>query len=538
MAIENTPETEALARQPKAFTVPPPPELSGLNVGLGGGVPGVPTDFAATRKNLKTAGDASAEQARLLQRQTQLESQIGEAQQAEKQYLAGAKADIARQEREAAQRIEADLDAVRAQFPYKEFHPTKDNVQDLATLFGVIGMVAFAMGGAGKQSGMLALNSMTGMMKGWQQGRADLWKKEKEEFDKNMQRTKAILEDAYKDADRAYKTLAYNRQEAEALAAQSAAKLGGQVGKQILEKQGIENYYKYLTGVKADLQHAEDLASRERQHKETLASREKDRQQRAAQHKADMDQRERLAKIKAESKGQGSAANTRYAFNIAESFSQAAQDLLNVTKMPAGTVMGNFAELSGKSGDSLKAGLTAAFGRAVTKQDERMFAQIIAGLDQNMARALGGGYASSSSKHLIDAYKQQLPREGDSPATTALFLARFKQELQILGDVFEAHPGANERMAGKVNKYLGELNKAIPFTVNDVFDATRGGKATISQNFQALAREPSRGDLPVDTNPSAPAAPAAAEPTATFKGRTIVVRGGKWVYKDTGEEAK
>lgn len=532
MATENTPEAAALAAQPKAFSVPPPPELSGLNVGVGGGVPGVPTDYAATRKNLKTSQDVSGEQARLLQRQTQLEQDIGTAQQAEKQYLAGAKADIATQEREAAQRIEANLDAVRTQFPYKEFHPTKDNVQDIATLFSVIGLVASAMGGAGKQSGLMALNSMTGMMKGWQAGRADLWKKEKEEFDKNMQRTKAILDDAYRDADRAYKTLAYNRQEAEALAGQSAAKLGGQVGKQILEKQGVENYYKYLTGVKADLQHAEDLASRERQHKQDMA-------QRAAQHKADMDQREKLAKIKAESKGSGSAANTRYAFNVAESFGQAAQDLLNVTRMPAGTVMGNFAELSGKSGDSLKAGLTAAFGRAVTKQDERMFAQIVAGLDQNMSRALGGGYASSSAKHMIDAYKQQLPREGDSPATTALFLARFKQELQILGDVFESHPGANDKMTAKVNKYLGELNKAIPFTVEDVFAASSGGKTTISQNFQALAREPSRGDLPVDTGAgTTPSPAAAAEPTAKLNGRTIVVRGGKWVYKDTGEEAK
>ena len=524
-------ETTALASQPKAFSVPPAPELSGLNTRVGGGVPGVPEDFAASRKNLKSSQDVSGEQARILQRQTQLEQDIGTAHQAEKQYLAGAKADIATQEREAAQRIEADLDATRAKFPYKEFHPTKDNVQDLATMFGVIGLVASAMGGAGKQSGMLALNSMTGMMKGWQQGRADLWKKEKEEFDKNMQRTKAILEDAYKDADRAYKSLAYNRQEAEALAGQSAAKLGGQVGKQILEKQGVENYYKYLTGVKNDLQHAEDLASKERQHKEQMA-------QRASQHKQDMAQKERLAKVKAESKGQGSAANTRYAFNVAESFGQAAQDLLNVTKMPAGTVMGNFAELGGKSGDSLKAGLTAAFGRAVTKQDERMFSQIVAGLDQNMSRALGGGYASSSAKHMIDAYKQQLPREGDSPATTALFLARFKQELQILGDVFEAHPGATDRMTGKVNKYLGELNKAIPFTVEDVFAASGGGKATISQNFQTLAREPSRGDLPYDNGSGAAPPAAAAAPTAKLNGRTIVVRGGKWVYQDTGEEAK
>ena len=109
-----------------------------------------------------------------------------------------------------------------------------------------------ALGGAGKSSATLALNSMGGMMKGWQQGRSDLWKKEKEEFDKNMAKVKAVLEDAYKDADRAMKTLAYNRQEAEALAGQSAAKLGGQVLRQVLNKQGVENYVKVLDNVYND----------------------------------------------------------------------------------------------------------------------------------------------------------------------------------------------------------------------------------------------------------------------------------------------
>ena len=184
--------------------------------------------------------------------------------------------------------------------------------------------------------------------------------------------------------------------------------------------------------------------------------------------------------------------------------------------MPAGTVMGNFAELAGKSGDSLKAGLAAAFGRAVTKQDERMLAQIVAGLDQNMSRALGAGYASSSAKHMIDAYKQQLPREGDPPATTALFLSRFKQELEILGDVFDAHPGANDRMVGKVNNYLSALNKAIPYTVNDVLAASGGGKATISQYFQNLAREPTRGNLPVESTQTIPALPSGVPSTAQY----------------------
>jgi hypothetical protein len=120
------------------------------------------------------------------------------------------------------------------------------------------------MGGEGKMSAMNTLVSMNGMLKGWQQGRKDLFEREKVEFDKNMARVKAILDDAYRDADRAYKTLAYNREEAQALAGQSAAKLGGQVGKQILEKQGIERYVNFLDGIKKDVKETEKLASETR----------------------------------------------------------------------------------------------------------------------------------------------------------------------------------------------------------------------------------------------------------------------------------
>jgi hypothetical protein len=264
------PELAELRRPQKAFTVPQPKELTGLSTQIGGGVPGVPTDYAAERAKYKKPEDVSTQQAKLLQYQQQLETDIGTATQAKQQYEAEAKADIARQQRERAESIEANLQRVRESLPYKEFHPTKDNIETLSTLFGLIGVVGMAMGGTGKMSAMNSLNAMTGMMKGWQQGRADVWKREKEEFDKNMQRTKAILDDAYKDADRAMKTLAYNVQEAEAYAAQAAAKLGGQVGKQILEKQGVEKFYTFLTDVKKDLTHAEDKAQEKAKYEEEM----------------------------------------------------------------------------------------------------------------------------------------------------------------------------------------------------------------------------------------------------------------------------
>ena len=172
-------EQQALIEQPKAFSVKPPPELAGLKTQIGGGMPGVTEDYSRAAK-MKSSREVLPEQARILQKEAELDRQIGMAQQAKEQYQAEAKYDIARQEREAAQGIEKNLDATRAKFPYPEFHPTKDNIESLSTLFGLIGVVGMAMGGAGKNSATMALNSMGGMMKGWQQGRADLWKKEKD----------------------------------------------------------------------------------------------------------------------------------------------------------------------------------------------------------------------------------------------------------------------------------------------------------------------------------------------------------------------
>ena len=275
MAEPNTSEQAALIEQPKAFSVKPPPELAGLQTQIGGGVPGVPDDYVAARAKFKKPTDVSTEQARMLQQQGKLEQDIGMATQAKEQYIAEAKADIATQERQAAQKIEADLDATRKKFPYPEFHPTKDNIESLSTLFGLIGVIGASLGGAGKMSATASLNAMGGMMKGWQQGRSDLWKKEKDEFDKGMQKVKAVLEDAYRDADRAMKTLAYNRSEAEALATQSAAKLGGQVGKQILAKQGVERYFTFLDGVKKDLTEAEKRAFEQSKFKAEQAQRDR-----------------------------------------------------------------------------------------------------------------------------------------------------------------------------------------------------------------------------------------------------------------------
>jgi len=180
----------------------------------------------------------------------------------------------------------------------------------------------------------------------------------------------------------------------------------------------------------------------------------------------------------------GAAADRTRAYNIHEAFSQASTDLLNVTDVPAGTTLNMFAGLAGKTGSSLTEGLTAAVARKFSSADQRQMQQVVAGLDQNMSRALGGGYATSGAKHLIEAYKEQVARSGDNAGpATAMFLARMKQELTVLSKAFSTHPGSNPQQAEQQQQYLKDLNDRIPFDVRDVLAAGRRGRKTIGDDM-------------------------------------------------------
>lgn len=473
------PELVELRKPPKAFTVPAAPELTGLSTEIGSGMPGVPKDFVAARAGFKTPTDVSTEMASMLQKQGRLEQDIGVAQQAIKQYEAESRADIATQERQAAQRVEQNLDVVREKFPYKEFHPTKDNIESISTLFGLIGVIGAALGGSGKMSAVTSLNAMSGMMKGWQLGRADLWKKEKEEFDKGMLRVKAILDDAYKDADRAIKTLAYNRSEAEALAAQSAAKLGGQVGKQILAKQGIEPYVKYLTGVKQDLTEAEKRAFEQ---KKFDAEQEYRRKQLAL--------REREIEAKASSPTKQGQNALTFASRVYGNIENATNDLVNLTNLPAVAQSPIFAGMIGVDRDTVLRNITAFAARKVSSADERAFEQIANSLDAALARLEAQGLATGATKGAIASFGALKPREGDNAINMAIYLARVKQEIETGIKVHAEMPGATPGQKQNNLKNIERLNQTVPFNVDDTLNILKANRKPLGKKMEQLVMQP------------------------------------------------
>lgn len=75
------------------------------------------------------------------------------------------------------------LTQARTEFGNMAFVPTKETTQDLAGIFSLMSIVGMVVG---KGNAQLAMSSMNGMLEGYQKGRADLYKKELTQFDKNF----------------------------------------------------------------------------------------------------------------------------------------------------------------------------------------------------------------------------------------------------------------------------------------------------------------------------------------------------------------
>lgn len=326
----------------------------------------------------------------------------------------------------------------------------KDTMEGMIGLGALLPVAGAFFGGKGLTGATGALNAMAGLVKGYQEGnkqRIDFEQKKYDDAMKEFDRHQRQIKDAF---DLAIKGAQVNQTAALAelkmkLYAENAPMLAELAEKQGIVKTANDNIQMYNNFLKQRMQYEEKI-----------------------------DQAIAVANIRASAGGR-SGQNERFAFNMFESFNQAATDLTNLTKMPANTVLGSFAGMTGQSGTGMIDALRNTFARRITDADARRMQQSIAGLEYNMARTLGGGYANSGAKAVIDIYKTQVPQEGDDPIVMANFLARLKQELGIWARAFQTYPGANKEQKEGALKVMEEINKAVPFTYDDVVTAANAG---------------------------------------------------------------
>jgi hypothetical protein len=127
------------------------------------------------------------------------------------------------------------LQEAREEMSNMAFVPTKDTATDLAAMFSLINIVGMLVGKSDAQRSMYAMN---GMLEGYQKGRADLYKKEQIEFDKNFKAMQAKVATLEKGLAEAMEVKKYDREKGDLLVTMALAQSDSQVLKAMRSRQG------------------------------------------------------------------------------------------------------------------------------------------------------------------------------------------------------------------------------------------------------------------------------------------------------------
>jgi hypothetical protein len=127
------------------------------------------------------------------------------------------------------------LEQARQEMSSMAFVPTKDTATDLAAMFSLINIVGMLVGKSDAQRSMFAMN---GMLEGYQKGRADLYKREQVEFDKNFKAMQAKVATLEKALTEAMEVKKYDKEKGDLMVTMALAEAESPVLKAMRDRQG------------------------------------------------------------------------------------------------------------------------------------------------------------------------------------------------------------------------------------------------------------------------------------------------------------
>jgi hypothetical protein len=423
----------------------------------------------------------------IYEQQTKAATELGGLVKSKAETEAKAKELEQAQYRGIQQQYEPALKAVDQAQP--EFKPSPQTQGELVSLFGMIGAIGAFAGSGGYTSALGAMNAMGGMLKGYNEGRKDLFEREKAIFEEKMKENKARYDRMSAAFERAIKMAPYNLAPAQTELQRKLIAEGANILAKQVEMEGINKAATTFSTLKTREEQIRALGEKMVTVIDPVTKSPIFVTQRQAQAAAEAG----IPYGAPAKSGYQSVLLAGRADNVKDAVTQIAADLENLAgRKYENLVLGTFAGMAGESGTTLTSSLKNTFARNITPDEQRTLQQLITGIETNLSMALGGGYATSGAKFRIEQWKSQVPRSGDSGYVVANFLARVKQEMQNLAENFPSKPGVTTDQINKVQSDFKRIERAIPFNVNDVERALFAGEPPPATSGQSS----SSGGLP------------------------------------------
>jgi hypothetical protein len=401
-----------------------------------------------------------------MQRKAELQPQIAKAEgdiakatQAQSQVLATGKQkaqeDLFKAEKQAKEDYQKKLEVE----PLPAFIPTKDTANDIAGLFSVISVIGMVVGGGGKMAGQRAMGAMDGMLKGYRQGRMDLYKQQRNEFDANFKTMIQKHQEFRKEMEDAVKLASTNKEAGMAAAELAASKAGSDIVKAQLRKGDLMGAYKLVDESQKGAESALKMEQKARQDELAEKARKEEAAQRERQHKERMAQTERLAVAKAEAKGlkqiqPRSATNERYANSVYRSSNEVLLSMELIEQIGLTTGGGALGGVVGKG--TIPSEVQRQIGQYFTQEQQRNYNTAMSGVALEMAYVLNGGYKPDAGTiNKIETLLSVGPNDtlGNAAYKFSDLAAKLLAAIEVSPTYTEDQKGTKEMLLKKLERY-------------------------------------------------------------------------------------
>jgi len=409
----------------------------------------------------------------------EMESQATEEKiRAQQAVRKGVAAEQLKQEQAFGGREETALETRQADVKAEpEFKPDKMELDDYRNLAGMLIGIGTLVGGKGKMGAMYSLQALNGMMKGYAEGRKDLFKTQQIEFEKALKSVDAHNKRIDREFNDAMSLINTDRRTALAKLKQLEAELGDGVMAADLRLNDLGKLRKDIDSAVKSGENALKII-------ETNRQKELDREAQAERRKADAELRRELASIRS----QGGNAKTNQQMFIAQkavtALRGAASTMESVMRLPAGATAGILPNLTTKDGMFNYVRNNAL--RTLTPSEQKAVETLFSGLSRYLATIEANGNAVG----LVGLSKQMeklYPVAGDKVQDIALKLADIRR---VSTEAIEAIIESGlfpEQMTSAAREQVKRMEKAVPYTTNDVVDAITKGKPTMGVSTTAAA---------------------------------------------------
>ena len=451
---------------------------------------------------------------------------IGGAEEEAKKARAGA-------QKAGQAKLMADYGEALFSKPAPQFKPSQEDMSGFAALGSLLAVSGAMMGMKGKTSGIMAMNAISGMMKGYQQGRKDLYEQERQKFEMSMkewERERSQIKEAF---DMALKMAPTNYKGATEFLNKTLASMGVEMPRASLQRNGLTQTVgsfgqaldragttaKQISGVTGtgpkitkdqaaqfgipelegmSLSQAKVyIAAAEAKRKAQFAATETELKTKKQEAEIAKLQKEKTTSLGApvqiqfegktvladrtgkplrDEKGDVIEAPER-STGVAQR--QQNQRIINAT---AGAASAFEAIKSIKGGtttgilpflgdkEGMLSFLKTAAGRALTDDDAKILDVYYAGLARNIAAIEASG-AATGLVGLTKTFESLKPMVGDSNYVVAAKLADGRRLVEETVNALIDSKILTDDQAKTAEKLVGRVEKAIPYTVTDVNNA-------------------------------------------------------------------